>query len=464
MHRLLDKSINLFLAALVLLVLFVSTAQAKASLGSVVTPSSAGFNIKFAKNGTPLAVPSNGAGGVVVATPTTINLSPLITAQVAASAIITGAQIAGPWGAAAAGLGVVAVFAIPAFADAYARAKMRVNPTTGALERADPNVCSVAPCFEYSNPNWAGMVGKWFSSRSAACAASSAYSVSTGGYSFSLNANDACQASVGGGVVSLTSRSIAPSPDAYGPVSLSEAQAAMSAQVPTVAQVDALADLGFQPETGPVTITGPAEVPGMNTVKVLADGSERTEACKYFLEYFPSNIKAHPECTATTVTPAKTETRTVTEIGPDGVPITKTVTTTTPGKTTTEVTTPDKLPDPVTCGLPGGSPCKIDETGTPPPVADTQFSSKLDTLKADQDTHVAKVGGTADKPFFSGWSSLFITPPLAACAVYELPSRNGVSMGSLDPCPVVEGVRSVMAYLWALGGFWLCLGWIRAVI
>ena len=114
----------------------------------------------------------------------------------------------------------------------------------------------------------------------------------------------------------------------------------------------------------------------------------------------------------------------------------------------------------ITCGLPNTPACKLDESGTPAAVKDDQYTSKLDKSKKDQGELRDKAAGSADKLFFTGWSSVFITPPLAQCQPFVLP-RN---MGSLDPCPVVEGVRSVMAYLWALGAFWLSLGMIRRVI
>lgn len=122
--------------------------------------------------------------------------------------------------------------------------------------------------------------------------------------------------------------------------------------------------------------------------------------------------------------------------------------------------TPKPATDAITCGLPGTPPCKIDEAGTLEPVKDDEYSKKIDNFKKKQDELRDKVAGVADKTFFAGWTAAFITPPLAQCQPFVLPR----DMGALDPCPVVDGVRSVMAYIWAIGALWLSLGMIRRVI
>ena len=57
---------------------------------------------------------------------------------------------------------------------------------------------------------------------------------------------------------------------------------------------------------------------------------------------------------------------------------------------------------------------------------------------------------------------LFSAPPLATCEGFDLPAHAGQSMGTIDPCNVVDGIRTAMAYIWAIAAFWLCLGWVKS--
>lgn len=119
----------------------------------------------------------------------------------------------------------------------------------------------------------------------------------------------------------------------------------------------------------------------------------------------------------------------------------------------------------VACGAPGQPRCAIDESGTPAPVVDGVYNSKLDKFKSDADAARGTMAGAADKPFFSGWSVLFSAPPVAACSAIVLPSfLGGETMGSIDPCPVVDGVRYVMGLLWAMAGLFFSLRMIKGVV
>lgn len=117
-----------------------------------------------------------------------------------------------------------------------------------------------------------------------------------------------------------------------------------------------------------------------------------------------------------------------------------------------------------TCGLPGTPACKIDETGTPPEVEETRYDSKLEPYKQKRDADLQTMGGTQDKPFFQGWNTFFSAPPVVECVPITLPEFGGQSMGAINPCGTVNGVRYVMAYIWALGGFWLCLGMVKRAV
>lgn len=116
------------------------------------------------------------------------------------------------------------------------------------------------------------------------------------------------------------------------------------------------------------------------------------------------------------------------------------------------------------CGAPGQPVCavKVDENGTPQ-VGDTfkTANEAVDKGKTDTDQLREKAAGKDDKGFFEPFKDLFLTPPMAACEAIALPDRIGMS---IDPCPVVDGVRSVMAWIWAAGGLWLCFGMIKRSI
>ena len=112
------------------------------------------------------------------------------------------------------------------------------------------------------------------------------------------------------------------------------------------------------------------------------------------------------------------------------------------------------------CGAPGQPKCGINEEGTPKALTDAAYTASLDTYKSKAGELADKAAGTGDKTFFGGWTGAFSAPPIASCSPFDLPR----GMGSIDPCPVVEGVRSVMAYIWAIAALWLSLGMIRRVI
>jgi hypothetical protein len=150
----------------------------------------------------------------------------------------------------------------------------------------------------------------------------------------------------------------------------------------------------------------------------------------------------------------------------DGVVVTPTGTVLSPTATTASpTTTPASGTVQVACGAPGQPACKIDEAGTK-----VTASMTLDEagVTSDASTKMGTVAGTGDKTWLSGWSNLWGAPPVASCTpiVYPPIKVGGADIQppSLNPCPVVDGMRLVMAFVWALGGFWLCLGMVREVI
>lgn len=128
-------------------------------------------------------------------------------------------------------------------------------------------------------------------------------------------------------------------------------------------------------------------------------------------------------------------------------------------------TKPDGLTDKPTddkkeqqnCGAPGQPKCGIDETGTPGNWGEGKWDSKIADYKAKAEQSLNQIkqsGGETFNPF----RDFFFAPPLAACEPFVLPNDQGEITRH---CEVVEGVRSIMAYVWALAALWICLGWIK---
>lgn len=117
---------------------------------------------------------------------------------------------------------------------------------------------------------------------------------------------------------------------------------------------------------------------------------------------------------------------------------------------------PDDGKEQQNCGAPGQPPCKLDESGTPGTFSP---NSGVKDYKDTMDQQREQIKGAGDG-VFSGLNVFFSAPPVVGCTPFSLPNE----MGSIDPCAVVDGVRSVMAYLWAIAALWLCLGWIREAV
>ena len=122
---------------------------------------------------------------------------------------------------------------------------------------------------------------------------------------------------------------------------------------------------------------------------------------------------------------------------------------------------PEEGKEQAACGAPGQPKCRMDETGTPGSVGDDKYLSKLDPYKSESEAAREQIKSVGTG-IFEPWAMLFSAPPLATCEGFDLPSRDGQSMGTIDPCNVVDGIRTAMAYIWAIAAFWLCLGWVKS--
>lgn len=292
------------------------------------------------------------AGGVGVTASVALPVTATAIAQAGITGAIGGAATAGAWGAAAGALGGIAIAAIPAIADMMLRAKARVKPD-GTYEMQDPAVCTVAPCYEYTYAPAAGYAStpmaaliKWADYNTAQRA----------GYTYPMTyVADSVGANYVGNyhiiytdgrnplystVPLIAQNSVAPSPASYIAASQAQVQSAISANAPTVAEVQALIDLNFPPEVTPVSITGPAELPLGNTVQLGIDGTKTTVEEKATFSYFPGKVDISTKTKTTVDTPAQTQTGVTTN--PDGT--TSTFSITKPASTTVLEDTQAEVP------------------------------------------------------------------------------------------------------------------------
>lgn len=465
----------LSLLACILALSFTGHALAARGLSPVATPTNTGNVINFPSKPTGTAGLSQTATGVAVGGTVAAPLGLGKVLSIAATGAIGGLEVAGAWGAAIGGVGALAIAAIPQIKGMMDRAKIR-RSSDGVLEAEDPNSCSVAPCYQYSlnatNIFGEGKSTGWQPSLVAATSMMTTL-LSSGSIQYVFQSCDASQCSwryeAGNHTAwsNITKNNVEPSPPSYVPITIADGMTRISANAPTTAEVQALIDAGFPPQVTPVSTSGQPSTFMGNTVSLGVDGAKTTEATTINHTYFPGFVGNSRVKTTTVETPAKTTTAT------DANGAVTTIVT--PAKTTTNTTT-DAENDPAAaqaqakaeadanaetaCGLPGSPACKIDETGTPGAATDAKYTPKLDKAKTDQDGLRETAGGSADKGFFANWQSFFVTPPLATCQVYELPN----SIGSINPCPVVDGVRSFMAFLWAITALWAGIKMVREVI
>lgn len=327
------------------------------------------------------------------------------------------------------------------------------------VAKPDPAVCSVAPCYTYLlNLAAAGVTGSYSTVGGAAQAALPLLAAKYGG-TWSVSSISATyvyfsSAQYTNWSYGISKTSVAPSAPSSLPSSIEELEASIAAKsgwpsttvLPKVVE-QSVASGNPLPLPAPSQVTGPSIIPMVPTITEFPDGSKTTVTPEKRLTFG----QASPTVTVT-----------------DG----QTTTTTSPTGVTSTVSSgsaPSALPQPLdvkieTCGLPGKPACKIDETGTPSPVPVTQYDSALDPFKQSTDEKRDVIAGTADKSFFSNWSVFFAAPAMVQCEPMVMPNYLGMSLGTLDPCPVAGGMREVMAYIWALGGLWLCLGMIKGVM
>lgn len=207
---------------------------------------------------------------------------------------------------------------------------------------------------------------------------------------------------------------------------------------------------GESVSVGTPTVTGPATSPGPATQTVnVTNNTTTTSTTTHTHTYTGPQVG-----TQTTTTVVTRDSTTGAELDRKVITETPVV----PASPSGSESEPFAMP----CGIAGTPPCavKADESGTPPEVAENIYAPKLADPKAKQAELLEKAAGDSDKSMFSGWAQYFITPPIAACQPFVLPRE----LGTIDPCPVAGGIRSVVGYLFALTGLAGCLSMVREVI
>lgn len=287
--------------SLVFLLLVGSVAANARGYSAGTTAAGATFGIKFASNGTPMATIGGVTGAVVVSQAVPVVLPGVVaTLPVLASAAMTGASVAGAWGAAAAVLGTAALYALPSIKEYMDSRGLGVGVDGLPIQR-DPSACTVAPCYEYSsNPRYAALanptIGPWSNSQASACQAAVAMHVAYTKDSRWTGAvvNGRCQFYNQDGAISSTgiaSRTSQPVSSTSGTsISNSEAVTLLTAASPTIAAVQALVDLNFPPPVERPTLSGPATQFKGNVVSLGLDGTVKSIEERYNLKYNTSNF------------------------------------------------------------------------------------------------------------------------------------------------------------------------------
>lgn len=439
---------------------FVPVASPTGSAGSV--------QIKFQPTPTGYANLVQGASSVSASGSVIAEIAKGVNVAAAASAAVSGAQLAGAWGAAVGVVGVVALAAIPAIKTWMQSAGVTVS-SSGQLQKPAPG----------DGYYWTSTGGtRVWDGPIANCEGELAMQSTSSGVYFkkfykSLRYNSPTEAVCVGDV--LIQNSNDKQYDQYGqdllfvyrygaipnynpapvPSDVATSMQKLTAASPTSAAVQALIDLNFPPEVTPLSTSGPATVGTGNTVKLGLDGSRTTEVCQFYIEYFPSTIAGRPECTVTTVTPPSTDVKQVTTTNPDGTTSSQTITTVSPGTTVTGTTTapivpPDKPSQ--TCGLPGTPACKIDESGTPDAPALNPLQTANDVLKPLRDLASNPRGALPPLPSLN-WSFQLPT----GCTDLSIPAFAPF-LSSINVCQFLPMFHEIMSIVWLVGGLFGAIG------
>lgn len=319
---------------------------------------------------------------------------------------------------------------------------------TLVVQKPSPGlVCTTAPCFQYRGNFLANR--PWDYNPVSACQTHSSLSGASYIGIYGSGASVYCQNS--STTFQLLSQPAPPQVPTYTPSTVQEFTDAIAARsgwpsssALARATVDAI-NSGEALQVDPATVTGPATSPGASSQTVNNTANETTTNTVTHHHTY-----AGPSITTTTVTNSVTTNNTTGAV-------------TNSSTTTQEVVQPspsspdEPAPFEMPCGVSGAPPCavKVDESGTP--AYDPQ-SLKLDpALEAQAEALRDLAGGSGDKTgMFDSWRSLFTLPAIRQCEAIEMPEVRGMQVPDLNPCPYVDWVRGLMAWIWALAGLAFC--------
>lgn len=325
------------------------------------------------------------------------------------------------------------------------------------LNKPDPNVCSVAPCYQYrgvhpdtgnNGPffttysafyNWVDTVKgtRTVTERTQFCWTSGTYAGRCG---------PLVKYSSGGSTLGSPINSVAPATPTSVPASIQELENAIaqkSGWPTTSALADALKEAiqdGEQVQVQPQTVTGPVSSPGVSTTTINSNNTTTNQSTVNNYTYQGNTVKV-TQVTTTTVTNTAT-----------GEPISNETTTTDP-----VVSEPEKLEFP--CGIAGKPPCgvKVDETGVKSDSSTVFDAAKSNIDEVEQAAKDALAdGGPARSIQAPQWSWTFLLP--SGCSPYPL-EPFGMSV---DVCAFQDTIHDLMSLLWVGAGLFGLLGLLRS--
>lgn len=458
---------------LVTLISCVSAGAIAKGYSPSVTARAGGYDVKFAANGTPLAVPPTvqPSGQIGVSAPVSIALPGGLSYPVLASSALAIGAMLNPWvGAISAGvaLGTIGAAALEA---ALSSAKLRIKPGGGGVEQEVAGSAYTVICQGqiYGNDRQAlGLQCKtrhenyWKANGYPDCRFNPVYNTNDG----STQLNYAGMAVGCGSYPTVAPVATSNAAGGWEPITTSAAAQLMSVRAPTQAEVQALVDLNFPPELTLPQMSGPASVFKGNTVQMGLDGTIQEIEERYIASFNPGIVLIGVQTTVKTTTPEKTVSTLVTN--PDGTQSTVLVTTPPSSSTTTATTntvytstTTVTQPQPaasaaITCGLPGTPACKIDETGTQTAAPEVAAKSKVD-IDAVESTAIAEIGKAANTAAPS-WSFSFQFP--TGCAPYTTGIRGFI----LNVCPYQDSIHGLLSAIWAASTLFAMLGMVGRTI
>lgn len=168
---------------------------------------------------------------------------------------------------------LAATIAIPLIAEWIANSGGRVNPSTGSLERSDPAVCSVSPCYEYSNDGFQTVTS--FSS------AAGQFCAPMGGILSSNIDNSTVRCKDYPYDSAVGRRSSAPKSASWLPSSMDDIAPYMSQHQPNPQVIQSILDKGGDIKLPDPVITGPSSLDGPSSTTTNPDGSKSITTSKY---------------------------------------------------------------------------------------------------------------------------------------------------------------------------------------